>query len=183
MSLLPVRQPATCRQRVSFSDCVLRRRLDVIGDATGGKKEQRNHGAALDFREMVAARSRRRPTGAAPSVGTGRNGALIQGNHHVQLAIGVEMVVPPIILLAVHIDSRDAELERFRARFVDLAAAVSPSVDLDIGGPTLLDPGLDKAGEGIRHSPFPPPEGVWPPVDPRPRRQCPDFGGPAYTLS
>ena len=95
----------------------------------------------------MAARSRRRPTGAAPSVGTSQNGTLIQGNHHVQLAIGVKMVAAPIVLLAVHKGGRDAEIERFRTRFVDLAAAISPSVDLDIGCPTLRDPDLDPAGE------------------------------------
>src|SRR6266446_1367853 len=149
--------------RLSLRDGILRRRLDLVGNATGGKKEESDQCAALDFRIMVASGGRRSPARMTLSVGAGKNRALGQGNHHVQLAIGmcviVAAIVPVAVMLlrsaiglhAVHVDRRDAELKRLCARLAYPAAAVAPPVNFDVGRPTLLDPCLDQAGEVVIH--------------------------------
>src|SRR5204862_5871895 len=71
----------------------------------------------------------------------------VDRHDHIQFAIGVRVVLPAEPGLAVHIHSRDAEILGFLGWHGNAAAAVVWSVDLDIGGPALLDTGLDELGQ------------------------------------
>jgi hypothetical protein len=49
----------------------------------------------------------------------------------------MHVILSRILLLTIHIHSRDAEISIFRRRETDLAAAILGPVDFDVGDPTL----------------------------------------------
>jgi hypothetical protein len=83
--------------RLRFS----RWRLEIVGDPTGGKIEQRDQGTALHFRIMAAAGIGRRPPRPLPTLQPPEFGALIEWDHHVQFTIGVAVILAAQHLVVV----------------------------------------------------------------------------------
>lgn len=99
----------------------------------------------------MGTRTRRRPSSPLPPRHTHNLRRRRQGNHTVDLAIGVEMVLAAINVLAVHVHGRDAKEVGLFAWRADAAAPVLGAVDFVCCEPgfVVFEALLDYTAEGL----------------------------------
>lgn len=87
-------------------------RLNIIPNPPRWQKEQRNQSTTPNLRIMMGPRPRTRPASTLPPLHTLQLSTLINLHHTINFPIGMNVILPRILFLRIHIHGRDAEVMR-----------------------------------------------------------------------